>query len=63
MKTHIFVTCAILAVNLVSASGSKMSTKDMETMINGYIDGLLHVNSENQEVKCEYPALHAQVQW
>ncbi len=63
MKTQIFLTMSVLLVNLTSASSSKMSTHDMEIMINGYIDGLLHVNTENQETECSYPAVHAQVQW
>ena len=40
-----------------------MTTHDMEIMINGYIDGLLHVKTERQETECSYPAIHAQVRW
>ena len=44
-----YFSIAALMIGLTSASSYKMTTHDMEVMINGYVDGLLDVQMERQE--------------
>ena len=61
MKTQIALIVSTLMVGTTQAGINDMSTSDFESMVNGYIDGVLGVDQESQLGKCEYPAIHAKI--